>query len=129
MRLYLDSAPVIYLVERIQPYLVIIQTHLAQPGLALVASDLTRLECRVGPIRRGDPSLLKDFDEFFLATVDEVLSLSRDVMDRATEVRAQYGFATPDSIHIAAALLAGCGVFLTNDHRLQRVTGIQVEVI
>jgi predicted nucleic acid-binding protein len=83
----------------------------------------------VGPIRRSDARLLAEFDVFFATTVGEIVPLSRDVLDRATEVRAQHGFATPDAIHLAAALVAGCDVFLTNDHRLNRAVGIQVEVV
>jgi predicted nucleic acid-binding protein len=129
VRLYLDAAPVIYLVERVQPYGAIVQSYLTSPNVELVASDLTRLECRLGPLRRGDSVLLGEFDRFFSATVHEIVPLSRAVMDRATEIRAQYGFATPDAIHIAAALVGSCDVFLTNDHRLNRAVGIQVAVI
>jgi uncharacterized protein len=95
----------------------------------VVASDLTRLECRVKPMRNGQPDLLAEYDGFFGASVREIVPLSRAVLDRATEIRAQFGFATADAIHIAAALVAGCDIFLTNDHRLNRTVGIQVDVI
>jgi predicted nucleic acid-binding protein len=72
MRLYLDTAPVIYTVE-------------------------------------------KDFDDFFMEIVSETISLSREVIDRATEIRAQYEFNTPDAIHLAAACVSKCDVFFTND--------------
>src|SRR5215210_3263097 len=113
MRLYLDAAPVIYLVEDIESYRFIVQSYLTRPGSELVATDLTRLECRLGPLRRANPELLRDFDEFFEFDVDEIVPLSRAVMDRATEIRAQYAFATPDAMHIAAALVSKCDVFLT----------------
>jgi predicted nucleic acid-binding protein len=61
--------------------------------------------------------------------VAEVVTLSREVMDRATAIRAQYGLKTPDAIHLAAAVAAGCDVFLTNDHRLDRFPGITIEVV
>ena len=50
-------------------------------------------------------------------------------IDRATEIWAQYGFKTPDAIHLAAAVASGCNVFLTNDHRLDRFTDITIEVV
>ncbi len=81
------------------------------------------------PIRNGDAKLLKNFDDYFAGVVAELVDLSRDVMDRATEIRAQYGFKTPDAIHLGAAVVAACDVFLTNDHRLDRFTGITIEVI
>jgi len=34
-----------------------------------------------------------------------------------------------DSLHLAAAVISNCDVFLTNDHRLNRFTGISIETI
>jgi predicted nucleic acid-binding protein len=73
--------------------------------------------------------LLADFDDFFRRSVAVVLSLSPTVCDRAAEIRASYGLKTPDAIHLAAATLAGCDVFLTNDRRLAGFPGIVVEVV
>jgi uncharacterized protein len=129
VRLYLDAAPVIYLVEGTLPFAITVEAYLARPGVEIVASELTRLECRVKPVRNAQIRLLRQFDAFFSATAQDIVPLSRDVMDRATEIRAQHGFSTPDAIHVAAALVAGCDVFLTNDYRLQRPIGIQVDVI
>jgi predicted nucleic acid-binding protein len=91
-------------------------------------SGLTRLGCRVKPLREGDAALLADFDAFFAEAV-AVVALTREVIDRATEPRARYGVRTPDAIHLAAAVASGCGVFLTDDHRLAHVPGIRVEVV
>lgn len=129
MRIYLDAAPVIYTVQSVAPYAAKVDARLAAPGVIRVASELTRLECRVMPIRQSDARLLKNFDAYFTGAVAELVDLSRDVMDRATAVRAQYGFKTPDAIHLAAAVVARCDVFLTNDHRLDRFAGITIEVV
>jgi uncharacterized protein len=96
--------------------------------LVLITSELTRLERRVKPLRDGDAALLQGFDDYF-ANSAEVAPLSRDVIDRATEIRAQFNFKTPDSIQLAAAIVANSSVFLTNDHRLSRFTAIAIEVI
>jgi predicted nucleic acid-binding protein len=69
------------------------------------------------------------FDDYFMEIVSEIISLSREVMDRATEIRARHDFKTPDAIHLAAACVSECDVFFTNDHRLDRFEGISVEVI
>ncbi len=66
---------------------------------------------------------------FFESAVAEVIALSRDVMDRATEIRASYNFKTPDSIHLAAAVVFDCDVFYTNDHRLDRFVDLAIEVV
>jgi predicted nucleic acid-binding protein len=129
VRVYLDAAPVIYTVEQVPLYAAAVDARLSAHSVKRVASDLTRMECRVKPLREGNADLLKDFDDYFEGAVAEIVALSREVIDRATEIRAQYGFKTPDAIHLAAAVASGCDVFLTNDHRLDRFTDITIEVV
>ena len=74
-------------------------------------------------------ALLQDFDDYFANTIVEMIPLTRDVVDHATEIRAQYNFKTPDSLHLAAAIISNCDVFLTNDQRLNRFIGITIEII
>lgn len=129
MRLYLDTAPVIYTIERVPFYAAVVDAQLSIPGIVRVASDLTRMECRVKPLRDGNADLLKDYDDFFDEIVVEIVALSREVIDCATEIRARYGFKTPDSIHLAAAVVSGCDVFLTNDYQLERFSDIAIEIV
>jgi predicted nucleic acid-binding protein len=123
MRVYLDAAPVIYAVEQVAPYAAAVDARLSAAGVVPVASDLTRLECRVNPLKLGNKALLQDFDDYFAGAVGEIVPLSRLVIDRAAVIRAQHGFKTPDAIHLAAALESGCDVFLTNDQRLSALQG------
>ncbi len=111
------------------PFAAIVDARLASAGVVRVASDLTRLECRVKPIRDGNTAVLKDYDEYFADTVPEFVALTRAVLDRATDIRARFGFKTPDAIHLAAASVAKCDSFLTNDHRLDRFTELAIEVV
>ena len=129
MRIYLDSAPVIYVVERHAPYAEYLDARLSNPEDILVASELTRLECRILPVREGNHGVLQDFGDYFATRVLEMTPLTREVMDRATLIRAQYGFQTPDAIHLGAAMASECDVFLTNDNRLSRFLDISVEVV
>ncbi len=129
IRLYLDTAPVIYVVEQVLPFFPLVDSRLSASGIVLVASDLTRMECRVKPVREEKTDLLKDYDEFFSSAVAEIIVLSREIMDRATEVRARHRFKTPDAIHLAAAVVTDCDVFLTNDHRLDRFPDLAIEVV
>ena len=99
------------------------------PTDELVVSDLSRLECRVKPMRDGNIALLDEFDRFFTESVSEIIALTREVIDRATEIRSHYGFKTPDAIHLAAATLSNCELFLTNDPRLNRFTGLPVQAL
>ena len=132
-RVYLDSCIVIYLHEAT----VDIQTAIRDRLIPASGdrpiphiSDLTRLECRVQPLRRGDVSLLADYDRFFFLPEVRRLPLSTEAVDLATELRARHGLRTPDALHLAAALVGGCEQFWTNDTRLARVQAeIAIEVI
>jgi predicted nucleic acid-binding protein len=98
-------------------------------GELLAVSDLTRFECRVGPTRSRDAQRLSDFDGFFLQPDVRLVPLPGAVFDRATVIRADYGFKIADSIHLAAAVESKCDRFLTNDFRLRRFTDITVEIL
>jgi predicted nucleic acid-binding protein len=118
MRYYLDAPPIIYLVEQRLPLAAAVRSKLATPGIVPIT-----------PMHDGNLMLLQDFDDYFANSIAEIVSLTREVIDRATEIRAQYNFKTPDSIHLAAAVVSNSDVFLTNDHRLNRYPGINIEII
>jgi len=129
MRVYLDTTVIIYLIESVAPFVAMVRKRLNDPTSHQVCSDLGRMECRVKPVRESATNLLAAYDNYFGAVASEVLPLTRDVMDQATALRAAYGFKTPDAIHLAAAIVGQCDVFLTNDRRLDRCAEIRVEVI
>jgi predicted nucleic acid-binding protein len=86
-------------------------------------------EVLLGPIRRSDRRLLEVYDARFpdYATVD--LDLPAHI--RAAELRAAApGLTTVDTLHLAAAQLAGCTELWTNDKRLAAASGtFAVDVI
>ncbi|GIK36674.1 MAG: hypothetical protein BroJett011_05070 [Chloroflexota bacterium] len=61
--------------------------------------------------------------------IEEIIPVSRQVIDKATELRARYSFKTPDAIHLAAAITDHCDLFLTHDYRLNRCQEIAIAVI
>jgi predicted nucleic acid-binding protein len=129
---YLDANIVIYLIEN-QPLwgtraAASIAT-LRASGARLVVSDLTRLECRVGPLQSGDALLLGRFDAFFSDPGVTVVGLTAAVCDLAAEQRARHSFKTPDALHLAAAIVHGCDRSLTNDARLNACTVIPIDVL
>lgn len=126
-RIYFDSVALIYYVERRAPWAIQIDARLAAGPVKIVVSDLTRLECRVKPLSSGDAVLLAEYDTAFASA--ELAPITAAVFDRATHIRAAHNFKTPDALHLAAAVEAGCDVFLTNDQKLKAFTDITVEVI
>jgi uncharacterized protein len=98
-------------------------------GDRIVVSDLIRLECRVAPLRLRDSAKLALFDGFFAQTNVEYAPLTTSVFDRATSIRADFGFKTIDAVNLAAAVEHGCRRFLTNDAQLVRFPDITVEIL
>ena len=132
MRVYLDTVIVIYLVEGLPSFQSRAQDHLAAltaAGHRVAVSDLTRLECRIKPVRLRDAALLADFDTFLDAGTVAKVPLTSAVYDLATHIRAVHRFGLADSLHLAAALESGCGAFLTNDARLARFPDLPVQVL
>jgi predicted nucleic acid-binding protein len=105
MRLYLDANAIIYSVESSSSLRQAVKQHISEVRASrdgiVVTSALSRLECRTGPMRRSDQTTLGQFDAFFADPELLVFDIDTGVVDRATEVRARYGFRTPDAIHLA----------------------------
>ena len=129
MLVYLDTAPVIYLVENIAPWERSVTAFLKRTGVEARASVLTRMECRVGPLRAGDVALIADYEVFFASFGSSLLELHAGIFEKATELRAHLNIKTPDALHLAAAIWNRCDMFLANDRNLKRCAEIQVEVL
>jgi predicted nucleic acid-binding protein len=98
-------------------------------GRFLLTSRLSRLECRIKPLRTGDAVLLAVYDAFFASPEVEVFDLTAAVVEKATDLRAALNFKTPDALHLASAIVAGATAFLTGDKGLARCTEVPVEVL
>lgn len=133
-RLFLDSAPVIYAVERNPQYLPLVRVVFERifSGLPMgVVSPITLAECLVQPYRLGQNELQQDFIELmtdnqnieFVPIDDEIIAID------AAEIRARYNLQLPDAFQITVALAAGCEAFLTNDVTFKRVTELRVLVL
>jgi len=127
MRLYLDTSVIIHWVERAVPEVetkIIAALRKCAPQSPLLCwSDLTRMECRVRPLRRQDSVLLAYYEEFFSQPVAVRLSMTAAVFDHATRLRVHHNLKTPDALHLAAALEGDCTEFWTSDDKLNRVAG------
>jgi predicted nucleic acid-binding protein len=130
----LDTNCIIYLIENNPVWGPKVVARLATAraaGDAIAVCDLARSECLVGPLRSGDAALLANYQSFFASPAVQTLPLTPAVCEKAAEVRVASAlrFELPDALHLAAALIHGCGLFLTNDARLARCTEIAVEVL
>ena len=133
MRLvYLDSVICIYAVEGSPSFQARARARLAAmraAGDRPAISDLTWLEYRVKPIRLGDAVALADMEAFLTGSDVVRVPLATAVYERACRIRAVHNLKLADALHLAAAAEDGCGLFLTNDHRLSSCPDIPVEVL
>jgi predicted nucleic acid-binding protein len=130
---YFDASPIIFSVEKIEPYASILTPvwRSAQIGdLSLIGSELLLLETLVKPIQKKDAaleassrSLLQRSREFRL------LPINTNVLEMAARLRATLNLKTPDAIHAATALIAGCVLFITHDPVFRRVPELNVSVL
>jgi predicted nucleic acid-binding protein len=130
--IYADANIIIRLIEGVAPTRAPLEAKLLPyRGTAgfLQTSRLSRLECRVKPLRLKNAPLLALCDAFFSSMEVDVLELTPAVVEKATDVRTVLNMKTPDALHLASAILAGANSFLTGDKNLARCTEIVVEVL
>lgn len=130
-RLFLDTAPVIYVVERNPQFVNVVDPIFDRLDLDItsVISPVTLAECLVGPMRLG----LSDLERAYLNLLnrDDVIFVDSDppIAREAARIRCEYNFQLADALQIATALQASCDAFLTNDHQLKQTTELKVLVV
>lgn len=130
--IYLDTVAVIYSMERFAEYWPRIRPlweRSSRREIVLVSSELTLLESLAGPIKRGDRALADDYEKLLTGTDMRLLPITLPVLKLAAWQRGDAGLRTPDAIHAATALLAGCDEFVTNDEGFRRVKNLPMRLI
>jgi predicted nucleic acid-binding protein len=132
-RLFLDTAPVIYFVEKNDRYFALLRAvfdTIDQGTIVAVTSPVTLAECLIVPYRLGQTQLLQAFEDLIVNGDNTVFVVIDDETARRTaELRAKYNLTLTDTIQLATALTADCDSFLTNDMALKRVAELNVIVL
>lgn len=137
---FLDANALIYVLEGAEPWAEAVKTQLRRLAAAQVAeagsttllglSRLSWLECRVGPLRRGDQAALQRFDAFFARADLCWVELSTAVVEQATIIRACHNLRTPDALQAASCLQLGPdAVMISGDSAFARVPGLQLALV
>ncbi len=123
-RIALDSNCFIYLLED-SPYaasLYGVLRRLEHGTLLGISSVLTLTELLTGPYKLNNLRAAREYrtllEQFPGMTFHPVHAA---VADKAAELRAQYGFKTPDAIQAATAILFGADALVTNEAQLKRL--------
>lgn len=130
--LYVDTAPVIYTVERhadYEPLLLPLWAALDAGTLEVVTSELTLLEVLVKPLRDHNQALVQDYEKLLTATRLKTLPVTASILREAASIRAVANLKTPDAIHAATARSAGCAQFITNDTDYRSLTSLPVIIL
>lgn len=98
-------------------------------SICVVTSELTLLESLVKPLKDGDSILARDYEKFLTSTRLQLHPITARILKEAARVRATTGLKTPDAIHAATALAAGCSQLITNDSDFRRIGSLQVVIL
>ncbi|MGE0543340.1 MAG: type II toxin-antitoxin system VapC family toxin [Dehalococcoidia bacterium] len=132
-RLFLDTAPLIYLVERNPRYFDVVLSifdRIDDGQVAGVTSPVTLAECLVVPYRIQSPNLRQLYiDQIVAGSNTTFVTIDDTVAKRAADLRARHNLRLADALQVSIALLAGCDALLTNDTTFRRVADLRILLI
>ena len=130
-KIYLDAVTIIYTVESSESFqeLRSLWQWVSSGDVFVFTSELTLLEVLVQPLRNGNADLVSLYENLLLETELRLMPVTQPILRAAAELRSHANLKTPDAIHVATALEAGCDVLLTNDRDLSRVSGLEVVLL
>ena len=129
---YVDAYAIIYSVERVEPYhgLLAPMWEEARAGrFTLASGELVALETLIRPLRDDNARLEMLFRSILASAEMDLIPATVATWEAAARIRAATGLATPDALHAATALSAGCTLFITNDTDFRRVEGLPIGVL
>jgi predicted nucleic acid-binding protein len=124
-RLCIDTAPLIYLIERHPRYfelmLNVVQV-ISQGELRAYSTVLTLTEVLTQPLRANNSTFVSAYEAILQDSVGfQLVPIDAPIARLSAELRAKYALKTPDAIQIATAIYMNCQAFLTNDLGLKHV--------
>ena len=126
----IDSSPFIYLIETHPLYLSLVEPVFERIDIGemnAVTSTITVAEVTVLPLRQQRYDLREQYLRLLLNNRNlDIITVDIQVAQTAAELRAKFGVRLPDAIQVAAAILAKCDAFVTNDRSLRQITDIPV---
>jgi predicted nucleic acid-binding protein len=131
--IFLDTAPVIYLIEKHPQFGVKVQTQLlteAKQGSTFATSVATLMEFSVVPERAQQLQPITDFHRLMASLGAPLHAIAQPTAELAAKLRARYpALKGMDALQISSALQYGCDTFLTNDRKLKQVSELRVLLV
>lgn len=131
--IFLDTAPVIYYVEKNNEYWRLVEflfNRIDDGLLTAVTSPITLAECLVHPYHLGLTRLQKDFFELIVNGGNTLFTpIDQTISQKAAQLRAGHHLTLSDAFQISSALATGCDAFLTNDIGIKGISDLNVIVL
>ena len=127
----LDTSPFIFFFEKHPRYFPTVKELFEalqkRANLYACTSVVTLIEVCVLPLREGRLDLVRTYERALLASRKiRTLDITPYLAMEAAKLRARYNIRVPDAIQVAAAILGGATLFVTNDKIFHRIKEIQV---
>ena len=132
-RVFIDTAPIIYYLDKAPGYCWIMERYLDKcytDGVSLFTSAVTIEEYCVYPYRNQKPELIERLLSFIDAAGVEVRDIEKSISLAAAALRAKYpGFKAMDAFQLECVVSVGADIFLTSDKQLRQCDEINVVLI
>jgi predicted nucleic acid-binding protein len=129
-RLFFDTAPIIYYIEKHSDFSVCMEGLIQQACVSRhvwITSFVSWIETLILPRREKNSDLEKTYKEWLEQTPFlSVIQSNPLVMRQAVHFRAEYGFKTPDAIQLATAQVCRADAVITNDQAWKKVKELRV---
>ena len=129
--IYLDSSPIIYSLEKIEPYcsqMAPLWTAVSNGKHRVVTSELSWLETLTKPLRENNAPLETLYRDFLSADELDLIPVNIHIWEQAARLRG-LGLKTADALHAATAIAVACTAFITNDPVFSRVPNLHAVVL
>jgi predicted nucleic acid-binding protein len=129
---YLDTVTIIYSIERFPTYIALLDPmwrQLQSGNCQVTTSELTLLETLVMPIQQANQDLISRYERLLMSSEVNLIPITRTILKTASSIRARAKLKTPDAIHAATAIEAGCTIFLTNDRGFCKVPELPTVIL
>jgi predicted nucleic acid-binding protein len=132
-KIMLDTAPLIYYIENINPYFALLQglfESIAIGDNPAVTSIVTLIEVLTKPIRDKQYELAEKYRLYLTQSKNlELIAVTTEIGEQSAYLRAKYNLRTADAIQVAVAIVSGSHLFITNDMIFKRVKEINVVIL
>jgi predicted nucleic acid-binding protein len=133
MKIFIDTAPFIYLIEGNPKYVSKIKSYFSNrftDGDELVTSVITLSEFGVKPKKENKEEIIAQFESFLSKAGIPFIEVNKTHAEKAYELRAKYKFLKGmDALQIGIAIESKCDQFLTNDAKLEKIVEIKVILV